>query len=170
MPPMDPAMMGGAPPMPLIDPATGMPIDPATGMPIDPAMMGGAPPEAGDDVVKVSMDDLKALVEEVVGEKGSDKPSRRATNSQIMDKLTELESILSALVGAPPPSEVGLMPKGIPAEDGNQPGPEDLVDLMQGGTGGMLTPGSSAKEIPMMQPQASGGDSLMSLIDSLKGK
>ena len=43
MPPMDPAMMGGAPPM-------------------DPAMMGGPPPEGEEDVVKVSMDDLKALV------------------------------------------------------------------------------------------------------------
>lgn len=38
-PPMDPAMMGGAPP------AGGMP--PGGAPPMDPAMMGGAPPEAG---------------------------------------------------------------------------------------------------------------------------
>jgi hypothetical protein len=140
-PPMDPAMMGGAPPpvdpatgMP-IDPATGMPIDPATGMPMDPAMMGGAPPaEEGGDTVKVSMDDLKALMEEVVGSKNGEKPSRRATNAEILDKLTEIEGSLAALTGAPPPAEVGMMPPGM-EEAGGAPmppgSPEDISAMLQ---------------------------------------
>jgi hypothetical protein len=132
-PPMDPAMMGGAPPP--VDPATGMPIDPATGMPMDPAMMGGAPPaEEGGDTVKVSMDDLKALMEEVVGSKNGEKPSRRATNAEILDKLTEIEGSLAALTGAPPPAEVGMMPPGM-EEAGGAPmppgSPEDISAMLQ---------------------------------------
>ena len=46
-PPMDPAMMGGAPPMPT-GPAMG-------GMPADPAMMGGAPPMPMDPAMAGAM-------------------------------------------------------------------------------------------------------------------
>ena len=185
MPPMDPAAMGGAPPMdpammggmPPIDPATGMPIDPATGMPMDPAMLGGAPPmppeEEGDDVVKVSMDDLKALMEEVAGAKAGDaeKP-RRATNAEIMDKLTKLETSLSALVGGEPtPADTGMMPpelEGAPMPPGS---PEEISALLQSTGMGMPPEGAAPPMPPGMPVQAAAkSNTIASLVSSLKEK
>jgi hypothetical protein len=129
---MDPAMMG---------------MDPAM-MGMDPAAGGAPPAEEGGDVVKVSMDDLKALLEEVAGSSDGKKPSRRATNAEILDKLTEIEAQLASLVGAPTTEEVGMMPPGM--EEGAPPmppsSPEDISAMLQN-TG--MPVQASAKKSPI---------------------
>jgi hypothetical protein len=121
---MDPAMMGGAPPM---DPAM---MDPAM---MDPAMMGGAPPAedpAAGGAVTVSLDDLRALMKEMDagGPEDPDKP-KRATNAQIMDEVAALKDSLAAIAAAMgiqlPAGEVGAGADTAPVEPAA--GPEDIA-------------------------------------------
>jgi hypothetical protein len=117
---MDPAMMGGAPPM---DPAM------AGGMPPPPPMdQGGAMPP-----LTVSAEDLMALFQEVArqtqpaeeaGAPGAS-PSGRVTNRELRDRMDGLEGKLDALANAlgvqMPAAEVGAgaapgMPAGEPAD------------------------------------------------------
>jgi hypothetical protein len=109
MPPMDPAMMGAPPMDPAMagmDPAMmgGMPpMDPAMGM--DPAMMGGMPPldedlpplEDGGEMVMVSLDDLRALFEEVAGGKVEGKEEGEEVSTD--EKIKALEDEIAALKG-----------------------------------------------------------------------
>jgi len=157
--PMDPAMMGGAPPMDpaMMDPAM---MDPAM---MDPAMTGGPPPPA-DNMVQVNMDDLKALMEEVVGE-GTTK-RKRATNNQILDKLEELQGMLEVITGpAVPQAEIGSVP---PGEAGEAP-PDDIAAMLSSITGGGGAPPPIAPPPPPGMPvQASGKNKLVDLVKSLK--
>ena len=84
MPPMDPAVMGGAPAgAPPMDPAAmgGMPMDPAAmgGMPPMDPMMGGLPPPPGAEggaapesapgspMITISLDQLFEIIQKVLG-------------------------------------------------------------------------------------------------------
>ncbi len=107
-PPMDPAMMGGAPPMDpaMMDPAM---MDPAM---MDPAMMGEDPAAAGTPVT-LNLEDLQTVLKELsAGEAPeAEGESKRATNRQIMDELSGLRDMVSALAAAAgvqlPAGEVG---------------------------------------------------------------
>lgn len=111
---MDPAMMGGAPPM---DPAM-MGMDPAM-MGMDPAMMGGDPaamgmedPAAAGTPITLTLEDLQQVVQELTGGGGEEEGSKRATNKQIMEELSLVKEQLSAIAAAQgiqlPAGSVGL--------------------------------------------------------------
>ena len=103
--PMDPAMMGGAPPM---DPAMGgmPPVDPATGMPMDPAAAGGAPPEAPAITPEI-VDQILGLLEEMG--QGMEAMKQQLTQLQqgtesalqeMGDQLMELDKAVASNAGA----------------------------------------------------------------------
>jgi hypothetical protein len=135
---MDPAMMGGAPPM---DPAmAGMPMDPAM---MDPAMMG-APvedPAAAGTPVTLTLEDLRTVMKEIGGGEGPEAEGepKRATNKQIMEELTSVREMLSALAAGMgiqlPAGDVGAgADTGVDAETAN---PEDIAAMAQEVSGGM---------------------------------
>jgi len=174
LPPMDPAMMGGgmppgAPPMPMDPAMMGGAMPP--GMPMDPAMMGMPPaPAPGGEPVMVSMDDLRSLVEEVVGKTG-EAETKRVTNAQIMDKLEEIETTLSAVFGPLSASEVGAteepaagtaqMPAGMPP---------DVLSMLQSTPGpGMAGPGMPGPGMPVQASRRRAGR-LVGLIAALKDR
>lgn len=159
-PPMDPSMMGGAPPM---DPATGMPLDPSMmggappidpmAMGMDPAAMGGDPMAAGTPVT-LNLEDLKSVISELQGEgggEGGEKP-KRATNAQIMEQLTNVQSQLDALASALgvqlPAASVGS--EASTAMPGTESNPEDIAAIAESMSGG------APAEDPMSQALAMG--------------
>ena len=114
--------------------------------PLTPEAMAAAqggmppPPPGGEEgLVKVSLDDLKAVMEEVAGKGGgSEAQGGRVTNRQIMDRLEGLEAMLVDLIGSPMPADVGVMPPdaGMMPPDagmGAPPpaGPADISQMLQ---------------------------------------
>ena len=116
-PPMDPAMMGGAPvppppgTMPPVDPNTGMPMDPAmmgapagappmmppvdpnTGMPMDPAMMGAPAPAAPVATGDMAIDMLLQMGAMIVDPSGQPVPPET-----IAQLVAEINAIVVELV------------------------------------------------------------------------
>lgn len=106
-PPMDPAMMGGMPPMP---PGGAPPMDPAMmggAPPMDPAMMGGAPPMppappagAGDvsGMTQMMRDIVAEEVKKAIGGDTGNSPNGKATGKPKIDigaKLANIELFLA---------------------------------------------------------------------------
>ena len=140
MPPMDPQMMGGAPPgmppMPGGDPA-------AMGM--DPAAMGGAPAEGGEQV-SVSMDDLRRMVQEMGGATagsdpaapapaGADVKGRKVQPEELSNKLDALSTRFDQLIGALTGGEMGVQPAPPP-------------DALAGADGSMAAPPEETAPAP----------------------
>ena len=168
MPPMDPSMMGGMPPqggMPPMDPSMmgggGMPpMDPSMmggmpsqgGMPpMDPSMMGGMPPPppggdmGGGQPVMLSMDDLQSILEQASDHKGD---HGKASNAEIMDRLDEIEGMLSDALGLGDTASEAGEAMGAPASPA---GPEDIAALMGAAQGQGMPPEAG---MPPMPPEA----------------
>jgi hypothetical protein len=146
-PPMDPAMMGGAPPMDpaMMDPAM-MGMDPAM-MGMDPAMMDpammGAPvedPAAAGTPITLTLEDLRTVLKEIEGgEAPGEEEPKRATNKQIMEELSNVREMLTALAAAQgiqlPAGDVGA---GAGTElGGEESSPEDIAAAAEELSGGM---------------------------------
>lgn len=110
---------GGMPPMPPMDPNTGMPIDPNTGMPIDPntgmpmdpnAMppAGGMPPASPspDEVVDM-LDSMSQAMSQFENDINSAKQEVQELRVQVASMQGQMETILNILnkgsAGAPKP-------------------------------------------------------------------
>lgn len=190
--PMDPAMMGGAPPMP--DPAMmgGAP-------PMDPSMVGGLPPggmppggdpmaggggDMGGMPIMLNAEDLMALFQQVAGQGGApgaapedpaaveeeDKSSGRVTNRELAEQVDELTTMIGQIMASlniTPASEVpGMGAAGPPPMDdmAGMPPPEDPGMGMPPPELGDM--GIAPMDMPM-QPQASDNSNKEGLLDIL---
>ena len=155
MPPVDPMAMTPAMPMEGMAPVPGMPpVDPNTGLPpmdpaaggMDPSMMaGGMPPmtpEGGGEVVQVSMDDLRAILQEATGGGEDAAPEAKGGVEERLGELEEMMMVLMQGLGMgeemPAPEEIpagaeGMIPPaveqapaGMPAEVPVQGLPQDF--------------------------------------------
>ena len=96
-PPMDPSMMGGAPPggAPPMDPSMMGGMPPGGAPPMDPSMMGGAPP--ADPTA-----DIRAVVQEEIqkamgGAKGGGRSSKKNDNGQVELYMHRIQKLLTHL-------------------------------------------------------------------------
>jgi len=155
-PPMDPAMMGGMPPMapPPMDPAMmgGMPpMDPNMMPPMDPGMMPPPPPEGEGGVDPMLLEAIRQVVREEVssagpaGADGKDGGDTEARISRLEDPIAPMIEQLSGggemaadtSMGGAPMMDPG-MPEGMPAGLEGIP-PEALAGMLSGE--GQMAPG-----------------------------
>jgi hypothetical protein len=174
-PPVDPAMMAAAAPMGAmapVDPMTGLPpMDPAAmagmmppGMPMDPAAMGAEP--AAPETVQVSLDDLRAIFEEVAGE-GKAKSKPAGDKGDLEERLAGLEDMMGLLLeqfGMDAAGQAAGMPTEMPPAGSEmlmapQEPPPDFS---------LLEAPGDASPIPEAMPKQGSEQAYDNLVESLR--
>ena len=155
-PPMDPAMMGGAPPM---DPSM---MDPAMmgGAPMDPAMMGGGapPPPAEGGSGDITETIRQIIKEELAASGGGAKPKGSGGKVNMEADLAAIKSVLSQLAGV-----FGLqVPASTLLGGAEQPS--------EGGGEGSSEPKAASEGKPMSKESRATIDHANRLVALLSGK
>lgn len=162
--PMDPAMAGGGMPP---DPAMGgMPPPGGGGMPPDPSRGGMPPADPGMGQmdpsmlppVMVNIEDLRALVEDIVQNGGKSEAGSEEGKSSTEDRLAALEENMAQLL-----NHFGLMPGGqapaVPPAEGENEEPS-RADIMQEGIPSDISKTASNEELYRQQCQEENGDAI----------